>query len=78
MADQKPVLKDANPAPKEKADLSNTELDAVSGGGWHENINNANNRSGSLGRSRIYFRLAPGSWTGTCGEVLMTFGAPSA
>jgi len=25
----------------------------------------------------VYFRLAPGSWTGTCGEVLITLGAPS-
>jgi hypothetical protein len=28
--------------------------------------------------ARVYFRLAPGSWTGTCGEVLMTLGLPSA
>ena len=26
----------------------------------------------------VYFRLMPVSWTGTCGEVLMTLGLPSA
>jgi hypothetical protein len=29
------------------------------------------------GRSPVYFLLAAGNWTGTCGEVLMTLVLPS-
>jgi len=31
----------------------------------------------ATGRSPFYFRLAAGSWTGTCGEVLITLVLPS-
>ena len=33
---------------------------------------------GARNLSQIYFRLRAGSWSGTCGEVLTTFGPPSA